>query len=270
MNVNITRRCFATCAKIIETKSLSPVSDKIAKLGKDALVVWDVDGTLIVPRSRLAFESYYRNVREIGAKICSEKGSEFKKKWDNNIYHSLLFQKVGQQVIDPISVTLINHLREQKIRTIALTALSRGEFGQISDVVEWRINQLRELGFNFLPPNKESYCFQFKYLNIKNSLPAYRNGVLFSSNLPKGIILKEFYKRIEFSPSEVVFIDDRRDHVESITNEMEKERIPTTSFHYTAVHKDHGPLDLKMAETQMKHLIETGILLSDEELKRVV
>jgi hypothetical protein len=152
-----------------------------------------------------------------------------------------------QHVIDPMSQEVMDELHARKIRVIAITALDRGSFGEISNVLTWRTDQLKQYGFHF---SSDEYCFQFKYLN--KGLPAYKHGVMLSSSIPKGVLLCEFINRTSI-PSEILFVDDLENNADSVKNEMAKKNIPTKTF----VFKSPKPyLDEKIAEAQIRHLIQ--------------
>lgn len=103
------------------------------------------------------------------------------------------------------------------------------------------------------------------YQNEKYA-PAYKYGILASADVPKGKVLVAFLKSIGWRPSKIIFVDDKMSSITSVENELEKENIPHTSFHYTAAKDQNCIFDADLADFQIQHLIETFEWLSDQEV----
>jgi hypothetical protein len=232
------------CSEAVHITNFLPVLRLVRELSPKALVALDVDQTLIRPKDTIVDERYYTVMQDIFKRL----GSEFSlSKESLAAYQSRMYLSAEQQVIDPISQEVMAELHSRKIKVIAITALNRGSFGEISNVLTWRADQLKKHGFHF---SLDEHCFQFKYLNA--GLPAYKDGIMLSSSIPKGLLLREFIDRTS-TPSEVVFVDDLEKNVQSVKTEMAKKNIPTKTFIFDS---PKPLLDEKNAELQIRHLIQ--------------
>jgi hypothetical protein len=145
---------------------------------------------------------------------------------------------------------LIKCLQDKKIRTIALTAAPAGKLGAIESMADWRIDELKKMGFNFFLAFPEIQFLEFPKKVDKEFHPIFKSGILFSSKHPKGDILKQFLMTIHWIPSKVVFIDDRLEYLQSAENAMKEMGIDFTGLHYLAAEKLPCDLNEKLAEFQ--------------------
>lgn len=243
-------------AQVVHAPNLDSIQSKIAELDDQALVVLDVDFTLIVPKDQIlqpAGEAYYqiflaklRNMKEgaiLGSKIALQSEVE---------------------LVDPQSLSVLQELKQRQIKTIALTAMPSGHFGVIASTEDWRFEQLKDLGIDL------SWAFPDRPCLILDSFegkahPIFKKGILASAKHPKGQVLTGFLKKLKFKPSQVVFVDDRMEYIDSVEAELEKAGIPHTSFHYTqAIDQSHS-FDKELADFQFDYLIQHGIWLNDAE-----
>lgn len=191
-----------------------------------------------------------------------------KKKLDVDYFQSLIYLNNKNQIINPESKDLVDYLNQRKIKTIALTALSRGPFGVIPEVLLWRLGDLKQLGYHFSEGFPKEYCFQFKNV-VNDALPAFKEGVLFSSYMCKGKITKIFLDRIEWKPSKAVIVDDQLKHVESFTKVMNELGIESSAYHYTEAEHTNSDLDLEVAELQIRHLLLKHQWITDEVAEKM-
>lgn len=250
-------------ALVIEAPNLAVIENEIEQLDCDALVVFDVDYTLIVPQDLILGPCGENYLQELMSRdrLFQLHGEEVESKVLLQCQVSLVDEKV---------LHLLEKLKLKGIRTIALTAINTGKFGLISSMEAWRVAQLDSLGIHFgwAFPSLDSFIFdQFKG---KRSLPVYKQGVLASARYPKGEVLLEFLKHVQWKPSKVIFIDDRLDFIASVESELEREQVPHVSFYYTAAFDQACRLDEQLADFQLEYLIEKGEWLSDQEAKEVL
>lgn len=242
-------------ALVIEAPNLSVVEKEIEQLDSDALVVFDVDCTLIVPSDCVLGpwgDDYF----------SSQMNSLLPHEWDETISKVLIQRKV--KLVEHRVLVLLDLLKQRGIKTIALTAIRPGQLGSISSMIAWRVEQLNSLGIHFgwSFPSLDSIIFsQF----MEKSHPVYKEGVIASARHPKGQVLTEFLKHIQWRPSKVIFIDDLMSFIDSVEFELEQEGIPHVSFYYTAASEQPCELNLELADYQMNHLFQHGIWLSDDE-----
>lgn len=250
-------------AKVIEASNLKVIMQEIKQLDNKALVVFDVDYTLIVPNDLILgpcgevyFQEFMKRLRAM-----KEKGE---------ILGSKISLEGQVSLVDKEVIPLLSWLKQKNIKTIALTAMPTGKFGLIQNTEEWRIKQLDALSINFAWsfPSLDSVTLQG--FEGKNSLPVFKDGILASAKYPKGEVLLAFLKHIGWKPSKVIFIDDQLEYIESVEKELAKARISSISFHYTSALNQPNQLNKEVADLQLNHLIEQEKWLSDKEAKRII
>lgn len=264
---NRTVLVFALClfcslsADIIHIDDLKDAEQELLQLDQDALVLFDVDYTLLIPNDTI--------LRPCGQELVKRLKSEIVEKDLDEYLHSQVLLQAKSSLVDEASPLLIRHLQERGIRTIALTAAPAGKWGVIESMADWRINELKEFHFDFSSAFPSVHFLEFPKKSDKEFHPVFKSGVLFSSKHPKGDVLKQFLDAMEWYPTKVLFIDDRIAYllsVEKVVNEM---GIDFTGFHYTAAEILPDKVDEKLAEFQFRYLAEHGEWLSDEEAKKM-
>lgn len=255
--------CVDLSAIIIEAPNLNIIEKETKQLDGDALVVFDVDYTLIVPSDlilapcgEVRFQEFMKQLRSL-----QEEGE---------ILGSKILLESQVSLIDKKILNILSMLKQKNIKTIALTAMPIGKFGLIQNAEEWRVKQLDSLGINFAWSFPSIDSISLSGFEEKKSQPVFKHGVLASTKYPKGQVLVEFLKQIQWKPSRIIFVDDRMEYIESVEKELSREQIPVVSFHYTSATDQSFQLDKKVAEFQLDYLMQNGKWLSDEEAKKIL
>jgi len=247
--------CSPFQGKVIEMENLSLLEEKVGGFNSDTLVLFDVDNTLIMLSDAVLQPQGKQLSKSLISKIQN---------WTNTIKYpdGFLLGKVllaaKWDVVDPKNVPLIQQLQERNIPVLAFTGAGTKKVGEIESFADFRIEQLERHGFNFKKTLNLPDDFQFANEVLLKS------GVLFCSEQSKGDVLKTFLKEFQLSPQKIVFIDDRKDFIESVEEAMSEIGIECFCIHYTAIENTSVILDEKIAEFQFHHLFENGEWLSDE------
>lgn len=248
------------CGEVVHAPTLETVEKYVDDLDENALVVFDVDYTILVPNDRILApcgEEYLQKFMKI-LREMQEKGE---------ILGSQVTIQAQTSLVDNKILHLLEKLKQKNIKVIALTAMSTGQFGLIPNMEQWRIEQLASLGIHLNEAFPEIEMIMLEEFEGKKGLPVFKKGILASSRYPKGQVLCAFLKRMEWKPSKVLFIDDRMYFIDSVECELEKENIPHISFHYTAATDSSCPFDHKLADFQFDYLLRQGEWLNDDEAK---
>lgn len=174
--------------------------------------------------------------------------------------------KAPHSLINSQSISLIEELQNKKIPVIAFTAAPGGKIGKVDSFLDWRVKELEEFGFKF----KDTFpdiCFLTlaKDPNLEFP-PIYKSGVLITSLHDKGPVLINFFKKINWTPKKVIFIDDKMSNLESVAQSL-KGNIKVIGIHYTAADDLPANLDKNMAKKQIKHFLKTNEWISQPAIK---
>lgn len=240
--------------EIITTNDFGVIEKEAEQLDGNALVLFDVDNTLIVPYDA----------------ILKPKGKNLFKRLiashaDRDLFREIRM-KAPHVLVDERSISLVQKLQQNKIPVIAFTAAPSKVRGEGQPGV-WRVDELQRYGFDFSPafPNTNSLVLP-KDINQQH-VPLFKSGVLYSSFHSKGDILVAFFQQLSLEPKKVIFVDDEFDHVQSVAASLDKKGIPCISIHYTAANDFSCDLNFEQACFQINFFIEHDIWLDDHESK---
>ncbi len=247
---------------VVHAPNLDVLEKHIQELDENALVVFDVDFTLIVPDDRILApcgEAHLKKFRNRHRELVED--------WE--VLESKVCLKAQVSLIDNRILNLLERLKQKKIKVMALTAMPTGRLGLVPNAEAWRVQQLAALGIHFGWSFPDIDSMALEGFAGKKTRPVFKRGILLSAKYPKGKVLCAFLKKVGWQPSQVFFIDDRMEYIDSVECELEKEHIKHTSFHYTAATDAPCQLDEKLADFQLNYLLERGEWLSEEEANRV-
>jgi hypothetical protein len=250
----------ALFGKIVPLETLEQFKKEVGPLDARSLVLFDVDDTLIVPVDAVLTPKG----RALIERFITERQNDNLHPFDLAFFVGRVLTMARLHLVEDYALELLQSLQHQEIKVIAFTAAESGQIGEIISFADFRVNQLQELGFNF---TQAFPTFDFLTLcktDLRKGDPLYKSGVLFSSEHPKGDILKQFLLKLELKPNQVVLVDDKMENLVSVEAAMEDMHIEFLGLHYLAAEKRSKEVDEKLALYQLKHLIEHAEWLSDE------
>jgi len=250
--------------KIIESCDLTPLFEIESQLSTQDLVLFDVDHTLILETDML-LRPCRRNSLDRLLAFFGENDPVQRKKLISIIF---LQKKVG--LLDLKSPSLIENLLKRKVKVMALTAMKTGPLGIIDNIENYRIKELKSLGIDFREAFPYLPAIYFEDPSHPQSPPLFESGVLFSSYINKGEVLRDFLENINFYPRQVVFVDNSYKYLQSVENELNKLGIPFLGIHYKKWLGLSKNFDEEIARFQLLYLIENEHWLDDLEAKSIL
>lgn len=206
-------------SEIKTIKSLQEAAGVLQSLDQQALVIFDVDETLI--RASQGCFSFKKLLSDLRFNF------DFQEYVDS--IHKL---NTEYFLIESDAPRLIRELQSKGIRVIALTAIYAGPYGIINSLEEWRFKQLYELGIDFSMHNP-THMVLTKLPFRRKSYPVVYKGILVTAcSCTKGRALEALIKELVWKPSKVVFFDDQKHHVQSVSKQMSELGISCVAYHY--------------------------------------
>ncbi len=253
---------------IQQIDSFAQAADVLKAANKNALVLFDVDDTLIEPSS-IVFRSNIKNQDD-----CSWIGELFSSafanaKYSGDYYLSILQSQEVPLLIEPAIVQTIAALQNRGVKVLALTAMWTGAYFTIPSVPEWRFNKLKELGIDFSKADFPDMIFD-ELPQEEDHFPMLYHGILCTIQASKGQVLGAFLDRVGWKPDQVIFFDDSMERVESVADEMRKRGIPFHGYQYNGAQLVPGELDKEVATLQLKHLVEHEEWLTEEKARKLL
>ncbi|MBS0185407.1 MAG: DUF2608 domain-containing protein [Proteobacteria bacterium] len=203
---------------IREIKSFKQAQSTLQKLSANALVIFDLDETLVEER-------------------------------DPDLPAALTHAYLPE---------LIKILQDHGIKTLALTDTKTFSQKRIfSDHEDWRHKRLEGLNIHFKKSFENFHIFK-DLPCVDEGHPVLFKGILYSNRLPKGNVLSAFldFVKSSFKPSEIVLFDDLLHNLKNVEMVAFQRQIKFRGFHYNKIRelRDRGYSD---AEIQ-RHLLKNN------------
>lgn len=235
--------------------SASEILELIKNIPAEALIFLDVDDTIITPKSVTFRKPPYNQMLD---RIKANKGNY--DNFEEIVSNWRLQRKVI--LIDEEWVQVLNNLKKD-YPVYALTQMNTGECGNIPSMQKWRYEELKSLGIEF-SDNKKLAIFN----SAKKDDAVFYKGIFITGNHSKSGTLAKFSK--ELQASFIVFVDDRKNHIEDMQNYCEKNNIGFLGILFDGLKNLSGEPDPKLAQFQEQYLIENAEWLEDVEAYKLM
>lgn len=230
---------LTTEAKIVETVTIDEI---IPFIDDDAWVLVDLDNTTFEGKQALGhtewfYDKAFRKMREEGLTL-EEATRECYPEW-------IEIQKVCP--VKPVEEAFVPALKLLQQRGIVVMGLTHRQ----PSLVEPTLRQINSLGLNFLESAPDHTSF-----SVPSSTPTmYKQGVLFTGEYnKKGETFVRFLSMIDQKPKKIVFIDDKRSHVDEVNKALIPHGVEYLGIHYKAIEHAEKVYFPEVAEFQQKYM----------------
>ncbi len=247
---------------ITEIKSFRDIHSELGYADHNTLVIFDVDEVLITYDDMV--------LRPCGAHFCPSSWKGIDPKQVPYLI-SIMLNKGKIILVEPSAPRVINKLKTQGAKALALTAAQTGKFGVIQNAENWRLKTLKQFNLDFSNSFSKIQIMYFdKEEGRETDYPIFKNGVLFLGNEKnsKGTLLVKFLERIQWKPNKVIFIDDKMANLISVQSALKQGGIPFQGYQYKGVTQLPGEFNEQIAEMQFARLRKDHQWLSDSEAKK--
>lgn len=227
---------FAAEAEIIQTAT---VKDIVPYVDNDTWVLVDLDNTTFEGKQALGHtEWFYDNARVLmkDGMTLDEATRECYPEW-------ILVQRICP--VKAVEAAFIPELQNFQKQGIVVMGLTHRQ----PSIADSTIRQVNSLGLSFYDsvPVKDT-------LVVPSATPTkYDQGILFTGEYnKKGEIFVRFLSMTQQKPKKIVFIDDKRGHVEDVEKAVTDLGIEYTGVHYTAIEHVEKVYDPEVAKFQHK------------------
>jgi hypothetical protein len=246
-------------------------------ISQDSLVVFDVDGVLIMPVDAIFQPTKHNRALEKKLREASEHSEQSEDDFWRKEFLFSIQQK--SQLVEPIVVQILNNLQHRKIKTIALTYSSTGSYASFPSLESMRVDTLKSLGIDFSKSFSNLSLLRMKRpdlgLDRRNfsvlkggKYPIFKEGILFANRNPKGAVLSAFLDYLSWTPRDILFIDDRLSFLRDVQAMCYERNIPFKGVLYRGTDKCVTEADEDVASLQFSYFEKHLIWLGDEEAKQ--
>ncbi|HEV3270400.1 MAG TPA: DUF2608 domain-containing protein [Candidatus Rhabdochlamydia sp.] len=214
---------------IYTIEKFDSLREQINRADKETLLILDVDYTLTQP-SNPAFQqaNFYLNpqmVKDFVKSVPESIKSEFT---------SFIATSGEGQLLEEEAPSIIRTVKEKGVRILVISGILAGQWQDIPNIMDWRINNLRKLGietsrFGF------DQTYQFKdFPSYRGRYPEIKEGVILTNGegIKKHQVLEAFFRKVEWRPKKIIFVDDSYPLIEQMADCMKQQDIYFIGYEY--------------------------------------
>lgn len=237
LTIIITLNVFACHAQITRVTDMKEIFEAFNEADSKTLAIFDVDMVLVQPSDPAFQMANMMRYSTIAKRIMKEVPAD-----KQMVFLSLMTINSHPILIDANVPQILEQITARGIPAMALTANLTGHLGSIEKMEHWRVESLKKLGIDFSlsAPCKLPIVFD-NLSSYRGNYSTYLDGVLFvnGSTVSKGDAFLSFLEKSGFSPSKVIFVDDREDNLKSLEAAIQRLNcsIEYHGFHYLGAQK---------------------------------
>jgi hypothetical protein len=259
------------------------VSGAFEKADANTLVIFDLDFVLTYPGNDAAGmvvlqyfdhidEEYREESRKIGEKFQRSAEQKYGNRWVEEmiIMESIAMETLITQVIEPHIVSMIQSLQQRGVKVLALTTSLPGKYcNKIRQQTRYEALKSRDIDFcvSFAQDKDKDIIFPLGLERVGDIFPAFYNGIFFTCANKKGVslwyLLNYLKREHHWEPGHVIFFDDQKGHLDSVTEIMQALGISCQAFWYRALQEYYVDFDRENIEMRLKLLLEKTWIPAD-------
>ena len=231
-----------------------PTFQKLTKLSytpQSHLLLLDIDNTLLHPNQMIGSQEWFyfylqrsfdrqgvkEEVKQYAIDLCTA----------INLVSSV-------HPVEKITPEVILRLQKQKVCIIGFT--TRGH-----SMATATCRQLNSLGLNL----EKTAPTQVRFSLTKVPEVYFQNGVLYTSGANKGQALLEFLSQLSFRPSQIIYINDKKEPLEGVESMLLKE-ISFLGLRYSAADRYQEDFSEQVSDVELENFSR---LLNDQEAQKI-
>lgn len=232
---------FNNSDTVIETNSIKTVLEYVDQ--QESMVVFDIDKTLAYTGQELGSEQW-------AFWLVKQKLSQGYALSEAIVAAVELYQQVHQHIelmpVEQETIAVVNRLKELSVPTLCLT-------GRPAAMADRTYRQLANLGLLFSYPQD---CDQIVSLEDSGAAVFYK-GIICVGMADKGSLFFQALQKLNFgSPKSIIFIDDKKECVDSLSLACKRNDIPFTGLRYGYLDQYERSFDALKAQEQLNRLLE--------------
>lgn len=210
------------------------LSHPLKNFGHEDVVIFDIDDVLITQRLDPFWFEHVKKESSLYKEFLSQE-QHIRDKFSLYLFVSQSLSTIA--LMDERTPTIIKKLQLQGVKCVGNTGLDPVFGSNLNfDSASARIALLRDFGIDFSCafPHLSSWTFDtLDQTHITARTPLFKEGIVFSPQVPKHITQHELFNRLEIAPKRLVFIDDRVENVRGMYDFINSLGIECYAFCYS-------------------------------------
>lgn len=248
---------------IAEIREAPNMASALEGADNTTLVILDLDNTTMMPPQTLGGEEWFdyfveKRMSEY-KKLGMSEAQAKEKAIDKGLVEWNQFHKNARVIpVESETPKLISEIQAKGALTMALTA-------RPFELGESTVSQLKSIGIEL---QKSTVSTKMIKVPGKNKATFYKGALLVGPKNNKGEVLAQFLKLISFKPKKIIFVDNKKHHVENVEKALADSKISYFGRRYGASDKKISSMNKDVLEIQHKYFF--GEVLSDQEAKKLL
>ena len=217
---------------IITVHSIKEMIPYFDRADQNTLVIFDVDSTLTTPSDQYLQRQTINKYKDIYIYLTNNLTEN-----QHRIFLHLIITDSPSILVEQEIPIIIKKLQNKNVKLIGFTGSKFGSLGNIPSFPEWRYQELKRLGIDFIDifPGKSIFT---EFYDLKGEHIGIEKGIVYSGyKNTKGSLLKKVLEELKLYPKQIMFIDDKKHNLISVL-EASKSFLPKcqiTGFHYKGI-----------------------------------
>jgi hypothetical protein len=247
---------FAATFLFSSIKEIAYFTELKESITSDALVLIDIDDTLIIPTQMLGSDTWF----ERRIKKYQSDGNDFQIALEKALSEWEAIQHLSRmELVEPDICDVVSQIQKRGIALMGITA--RGLALATRSVIQLRDLQI---DLNQTSPHGKDCCFP-----VQGHTVLYREGILFTSGKSKGESFFQFCDSIGKTPTRIVAIDDKVTHLQSLEKEAHKRGVEFIGLRYGFSDQKKSSYSQEIADYQISHSTLLHLVTDDEAIEKI-
>lgn len=241
----------------IQTAHHAAIEWAIKNASEDSLVIFDIGNVILAPNDAVLHLNHRHWLK---AWLEKENIPFDASSWRE--LAKIVDLEAEAHIVYPSLPKIISE-GKAKTRMMAFSRYWIGPTKNGTTFEEQRLKSIRNVNIDF----EEPFPSAAGWHDVTHQ-STYANGILLTEAPLKGPVFTAFLNKIKWLPKSIVFIDDRKEQCESMTEAAHSLNIPILCIHYTEAIVNAPLLDPAIANVQMRTLIDEQRWINDEQARK--
>ncbi|KTD32111.1 hypothetical protein Lmor_2451 [Legionella moravica] len=215
-----------------DIQEVQTIKSALRTISYDTWFVLDLDNTVMESTLELGSDQWFTYLADYALKTLPEPREAMRL---TLLIYSAVQAHTVTRAVEPGMISIIKALQDIGIPVLALTARD-------ITIKQSTVLQLAGIGIDF-----SRNC-------IDVSDDSYEQGIIFCNGKNKGTVWQEFMKKCPKNPAHIVMLDDKKRHLERMSDAAKALGVNFTGLRYGFLDEKISSFDMKLANHQLAYL----------------